>query len=675
MNLFRRAKGSKTRQNEEKDPELYQSSDIPIPDPPKEPQRMSSTSSGSSSQTCLSDVSTPATELAIAPDIIQSPSRVRPQCNPHVEKTVPLIFSPLHAAAEHQHKCQHQPSTSTVNAPYELTKASLFPSMPNPGDFQSRWEFMSTLAGDHRQSIHVLDVSNRRIQPAALKFGVTPLVAQSITDFSFNRNFFGKHDLPAFLDLVKELFPNLERLTLKGDFGVDTNKSSLLKSTSIGSPSPDEDEGRIFSADESESESDQSDNDDVISSSGSGSGSTHSVEKFEAVIAMAERETERMQRLYILYRLPTLSYINDKEVTAEEKNLSHPKSMRGQKIKSHEWVRTAIFPSKERLLAEPLRYYSTEEDINDEHEQGLDDSGLEVELNSGADLVEIHDTTPLHLGLNPIAYQDSTQGLSSQSLPTHRDDPNSDTGLKPTTSLLRMFPHTGTSIARKSEESPPVHPSLVSEANSIPAEIASSPKKQISAGNSPKSTSPKLNLDSFLQKGNAENKVRRKSPKAPSEATDIAVAGTGRLVSKLSSKGDLDKENLSKQIRRRSDRHQDDNKIPPLLGSTVNVKIKKKRSKPKLSSRPPPSPLPASASRMSQPQHSRGRRKHKHSKKKRVLGSISLMDDINDDDDDDDEDEDEDEDNFISKVDEDRLYHESTPSLDSTIDKSCYHLK
>jgi hypothetical protein len=582
----------------------------------KQTQRMSSCSTSS-------DDSLPCRAVATSADVIQSPSRARQKSYLVVKKVVPLIYSPLAEGYEENH-------SSSTSATSNCTSASSFlPRIPNPADFTSRWEFMSTLAGDHRQSAHVLDVSHRRIQPAALKFGITPLIAKNITDFSFNRDFFGKHELPSFLDLVKELFPNLERLNLKG--GPEATKAKFPKSTELS------DEGKIFSAD-------GSDEDKILAND-----SSHLLEKFDAAIAMAQRETERMQRLYILYRLPNLLFINEKEVTEEEKKLARPHTLNCQKIQNYEWVTATMLPSKEQKDPASLQYYCTEEDVSNDSES--DDAGLEVEINiSPKQVVSIKSELQSH----------SPQPPSESS--SIQIDPSSEAKVNSPTSLLRMFPRTGRSIARKSEDNSPAKPALLDVEPVTPAR--SNPPKILEA------SLPKLNLDTFLQKGNAKNMVHRKSPKAVSEATDTAIAGTGRLISKLSLKSDLqdnntDKENISKPIRnRRGGRNQDEKKPSPLLGSMVKVKIKKRRSK--SSSRPPPSPLPASASRMS----FRSRLKRRNSgRQKRVLSTVSLVDD----DDDDDEEEGEGDD-VIPKVIEDRsMYYESTRDTDSNIDHSYYH--
>ena len=93
------------------------------------------------------------------------------------------------------------------------------PPTPNPNAQDARlvtprdrWKAMSELAGSHKQSLEVLDLSNRSLPAQALKFGVPRKTAQSIKDLRYDGNLVGdgedgNNDLPVFIDIVVELFP------------------------------------------------------------------------------------------------------------------------------------------------------------------------------------------------------------------------------------------------------------------------------------------------------------------------------------------------------------------------------------------------------------------------------------------------------------------------------------
>jgi hypothetical protein len=100
------------------------------------------------------------------------------------------------------------------------------PPMPNPSAKDAklitprdRWRAMSELAGSHKQPLELLDLSNRSLPAQALKFGVPRKAAESITCLRYDGNLVGEgddgnNDLPAFLDIVVQLFPRLQHLSL-----------------------------------------------------------------------------------------------------------------------------------------------------------------------------------------------------------------------------------------------------------------------------------------------------------------------------------------------------------------------------------------------------------------------------------------------------------------------------
>ena len=542
-------------------------------------------------------------------DLIQSPSRVREQNHLVLKRATPLIYSPLAEGYE-----AYKSPVLTENSKFSRSSITSFlPRIPNPSDFNSRWEFMSMLAGDHKQSAHILDISHRRLQPAALKFGITPQIAEHITDFSIHRDCFGKHDLPSFLDLVKDLFPNLKRLTLK----IEPEATDITDSNVIGFP----EDGKCFSADGPDGQEVQE---------SSLNDSSYVMEKIDAAIELAKREKEKMQRLYILYRLPNLLFINGIEVTEDEKNLAHPKNVNGQRVQNLDFFASTLLLSKESISSQSLGYYCTEENlIGDESE--IDNAGLEVEFNRSS-INEAEDCSPLRLSENDVSIHSDqiSPSLNGHSSISIRDDPRSNAKWKnPPSSRLRMFPHTGISIALKSNEN------LNASLTAPPMIEESKPPNPPDLPIKSESTSPKVNLDTFLRKGKTQNMVDPKAPKAASEATDVAIAATGQLMSNLRVSLDsetIDKENIANQKRiRSSGRNLEEKKHSPLLGSMVKVKMKKTKNKSR--SRPPPSPSPPSASRMSFRSRLKKRNTGKH---KKDISTSSLIDDDDDDDGDDD---------------------------------------
>lgn len=548
---------------------------------------------------------------------IQSPSRIRGKSFT-IQKEIPLIYSPLVEG--------YKGNQSHLSNKY----ATFAETIPNPTDFNSRWEYMSTLAGDHRQSPHILNVSRRRIDPSLLKFGITPLLAQNIFDFTFNRDFFGKHELPSFLDLVEELFPNLKRLSLQSEHTIQAQfiKKPLKEQS---------DEGIGFSADGDDEIPTNENNSELFA-------------KFDSSIAMAERESERMERLYILYRLPSLTHINQVQVTEQERKLSRPDQLSGYKMENYEWVTAAMISSSpsasspsDKNNESPLRYYCTEEDVESYgSKDNTNNDGLEIELNSMIDLARDGDRS------NEVidSIRNERKRLSSKSLPTRIHNLEQLQGqshsiyeekANSARSLLRMFPRTGRAIAVKSTDSTPSTPERLNIPKNNSAwrnnnELIKNKGSDSKVNQSNRTTEDSLhipsknNLDSFLQKGNAKNVVDRKSPhKAASEATDIAIAGTGQLISKLSLKNnshDANKENVSKERRE----GKVENNQQPLVGSMVKVKIKKRKGIAS-ASRPPPSPSPSAAAALRRPSFRARLKKNQRGKLKSMLSCGSLMDD------------------------------------------------
>ena len=561
---------------------------------------------------------------------IQSPSRLRivPKCTTK-DVNVPLFYSPLSEG-------------------YQGVANSAIHNIPNGADlmdYENRWDYQSSLAGFHQQNMHVLDLSHRPLHPATLKFGMTPEMAQHITDFRFDKNFVGRHDLPLLLDLIMNLFPQLKHLTLKCE----------PKPQSIIEQSNEElnisiDEGRVLSADGSDDERSL--------------GDAELLAKFDASIAMAQRENESIERLYLLYRIPSLASINGLLVTEEERNVARPDTPLGHKVKNYEWINHANLP-----IGSEMKLFFTDEQEDDCEEDGE----FEVPLNSMIDQMRKGDSTPELLGsvraerkrLSISSSTGSTSNACSNDRIALSDATTESKWLKsPRRSLLRMFPRTGKSIATKSKAYSSRRPSQglpriessdtskYDDINICNSKVLSDSSvfgtkdnvkpKSVDSDNSLKNSevttpSQKQNLDAFLKKGNSaiRHEAYSKIAVPRSDSTDVAIATASTCMSKMTVEIDpqvIEKENMQRNEHiKRGERSKN-----CLIGSMVKVKMKKRHDQTTSESfkRPPPSPA-------STLQNSSFRSfpsvmlKRKEVKNRKTLPSVSLVDNDSFDEDDD----------------------------------------
>ena len=198
------------------------------------------------------------------------------------------------------------------------------PPTPNPNAKDSRlitpkdrWKAMSELAGSHKQSLEVLDLSNRSLPAQALKYGVPRKTAESVTVLRYDGNLVGEgddgtNDLPAFLDIVVQLFPRLQHLSLQNN--------PCSPGNSMGGASPLR-EAKL-----------PANVDPKLKS------------KLDAAIDAANREQRRIQRLYIIYRLPDLLRIDEEPVSDEERHLARPQRPAGTPVKKDQWLTKAMAP-------------------------------------------------------------------------------------------------------------------------------------------------------------------------------------------------------------------------------------------------------------------------------------------------------------------------------------------
>ncbi len=593
---------------------------------------------------------------------------------------------------KHKNKQQHH----TIPSPHQLKKHS------------ERWKYQSSLAGSHSQHSHVLDVSHwPNISLQSLKCGVTPNIAKNITDFTFSVKD-ESFDVPSFLDLVIGLFPKLKHLTLVEKINYDDGG---------GEEDGGEEDGH--EEDEREYEDDEHDDDDVelnsminsfktprnnarvkvYSADGDDQDMVDDLEYYEVATAssqkvpnfpevlqessttlppvsssialqamqMAEKESQRMKRLYILYRLPDLISINGQVVTEEERNLARPMSPSGNKVKHQEWLTQAMAVKIGRMKSEgipqPLvadsdtnknitgdeytyddddiararsnnsHYFSSEEDSSSDsveqssvHELKFDnrkESYEDDEAKPEESILKSNTkTAPIVVDMQPEPSSPSNNASSQKN--QYQIHATAKQLASPSRSNLSgIFPHTGKSTTPKRPTakldlrtvgSPTTKKELYNRqilATSPKHELASSPihsSGNLASIHENMNVSPsKTNLDSFIAKDKARGLSKHNHiTAAPSEATDIAIAGhllsrcnlqinkenTVHAVSPFVSQ--LENEQIScsldkKAVKKRTKdlrRKQRKERPMPLVGSMVRVKVKKGKRE----SLPPPSP-------------------------------------------------------------------------------------
>jgi len=520
---------------------------------------------------------------------IQSPSRSRPPPNVQ-KKQIPLLFSPL-----------IQNNAKRLNTKEKLVT------------HEERWDFQSSLAGKHQQGRNSLDVSCRFFTPDSLRFGVPPKTASILTDFSFNGDFLGKHELPSFLDMFGKLFPNLKHLTLK--------KRHDCTEKSAGSFYPkDNYEGLYFAIDEkmevfNETWEEGKDTKATVDKA--------LLEKVDGYLRRAQEEASRMQRLYVLYRLPGLITINGVEVTDQERKLASPSTPTGCKVNREDWLTHAMAKNKDGGEKKSIQYFCSDEDCDN---GDTDDESYEIHLDSDVDVIKCH-STPDSSTLDrkcPELIVESTFKLQQikkdaivakgESLPSPNSllgetlqktetsseiqkdilvekNPNSTSAIPQPTNVIPkgfgLFPHTGRAISTRPESSTQEtvnHVTASDDMNclstcanidgsvSYPEKTASksieksftersSPKKKApakklsSSNDSSKTSLPTADkgLDSFLAKDKkslADPETRAQI--ALTEMTDIAISG----------------HLLSKCFPNSIDKSKVENKTPGLLSST-----------------------------------------------------------------------------------------------------------
>lgn len=169
-------------------------------------------------------------------------------------------------------------------------------------DYRQRWETIAQQAGPHRQDGTSL-VIPRRMSPRSFQKGI---MAQYVATRVKRLSLWLDHTediLPQWLDVIAQLFPNLEHLALSQD---------------------------MF----------------------------YGEEEIEV--------SARMRRLYILYRLPGLLSIDDAEVTRTERNLARPSTPNGERVKRDDWMnkKSSLLDEEEEEFDDEEFVASTPRDIH-----------------------------------------------------------------------------------------------------------------------------------------------------------------------------------------------------------------------------------------------------------------------------------------------------------------------
>ena len=148
-------------------------------------------------------------------------------------------------------------------------------------DHKDRWQHMSELAGPHKQDDLILKF-DRPIAPMAFKTGVPSQLASRVETLHIAT----QSNLPEWLDVLSSTCFALQHLHLR-----------LLPTLPPG----------------------------------------HSHDKHDSG-GPTSHDAARMQRLYILYRLPDLKSIDGDEVTDLERQLARPDTPNGERVNPREWL-------------------------------------------------------------------------------------------------------------------------------------------------------------------------------------------------------------------------------------------------------------------------------------------------------------------------------------------------
>mmetsp|Transcript_14153 Transcript_14153/g.30874 ORF Transcript_14153/g.30874 Transcript_14153/m.30874 type:complete len:712 (-) Transcript_14153:59-2194(-) len=191
----------------------------------------------------------------------------------------------------------------------ELEDDQVFPESGNVfSDPQERWNAVKEQAGKHQQDGSVLILRPHIHSPQVLKSGMPPQAASRVKELHVQVT---SETMPAWMDAIVNTFFNLQHLHItqvKPENRENEVRQSVRK-TRVGKATSN------------------------ITSS-----SSNTSEEDEEEARLAAEHSDKLKRLYILYRLPDLISIDGMRVTSAERSLANPDDPNGQRVDKKEWV-------------------------------------------------------------------------------------------------------------------------------------------------------------------------------------------------------------------------------------------------------------------------------------------------------------------------------------------------
>jgi hypothetical protein len=216
--------------------------------------------------------------------------------------------------------------------------------LPNPTDsanliqHDERWKHLAEQAGQHQQDQTTQHVNVRTMTPAALRSGMPLQAAARVRSLHLELD--ERDDrLPAWLDVITTIYFHLEHLYL-------------------GRANAGDEEDDIDTEEKSESEATVSDS---FVSDGTAAATCTTLSPLSPPIS------NRMRRLYILYRLPDLLSIDGVTVTDQERLLARPDHPNGHRVKRDEWVENACL--LDQIVLDEEGECLADDDYDDEYEE------------------------------------------------------------------------------------------------------------------------------------------------------------------------------------------------------------------------------------------------------------------------------------------------------------------
>jgi hypothetical protein len=251
---------------------------------------------------------------------------------------------PRNTAAAIKHKRSNSQNRLYFESPRcDLPDNELFGSATQHANLiqhDERWKYLQEQAGQHGQTgqVQYVNVKDKDMTPAALRSGM-PLQAAARV-LSLHLELDERDDrLPAWLDVITTVYFNLQHLYL----------------------------GRASTTDIYIDRND---------------GSQDNLQESQSQTAASPKISNRIRRLYILYRLPDLLSIDGITVTDKERLLARPNDPNGARVKREEWVESSLL---DRTALDD------EDDDGDEHTDDGDHYGARMD----DDESEVEVATPL----------------------------------------------------------------------------------------------------------------------------------------------------------------------------------------------------------------------------------------------------------------------------------------